>query len=365
MLILTLEIQSTLVRGSLVWFKAGEAPEVIFSDERPVPYRPGIATGRFVQATVKALSESVDAVLARFSAVRRERKAEKFPHHIDHAHYVLSSPWIAVQARTLSIDLGRPIRITRAKVRELLETERAKLSTSAEGPTEVIEEKVFEVRLNGYSIAAWQDKEVRNLEISYALGVAGSGALARFTQACERAVSKRHVSFHSSLLLQYVGMRASMPERDTYTLIHAHGELSDVVVVARGACVFFGSYPTGIRSIVRAVAAATKTDIETAGSFIDLYAEKRLEQGKAAEATPIMEKVGDGWIKQLRDLLEQGKVSAAASPDTVIVARFHREFFAEAFRRAYPQAKAEVKQIDESLYARAIRILESDPTQNV
>jgi cell division ATPase FtsA len=70
-----------------------------------------------------------------------------------------------------------------------------------------------------------------------------------------------------------------MRERDTYTLIHAHGELSDVVVVVRGACVFFGSYPTGIRSIVRAVAEATKTDEEAADSFLALYGEKRLEHG--------------------------------------------------------------------------------------
>jgi len=357
MLILTLEIQSTLVRGSLVWFKAGAPPEIIFSDERSVPYQPDMTTGRFVQATVKALNESVDAVMERFSAARRERKPDGFPRHIDEAHYILSSPWIVCQARTLSVDLGRPTRITPSKVRELLEAERAKLALSAEGPTDIVEEKIFEVRLNGYSIAAWQDKEVQSLEISYALGLAGSGALARFEQACERAVSKRKVRFHSSLLLQYVGLRASMPERDTYTLIHAHGELTDVVAVVRGSCVFFGSYPMGIRSVVRAVAEATKTDIQTADSFLSLYSEKRLEQSKADAVAPDMNKIGADWVRQFRGLLDQGKASVARSADILVVARAHGAYFTEALRQADPQAKVEGKQIDESLYARAIRSL--------
>jgi len=356
MLILTLEIQSTLVRGSLVWWKPDGTPEIVFSDERPVPYQPGIATGRFVQETIKSLGETVDAVLARFSAVRRERKREKFPRHIDEAHYILCSPWMICQARTLSVDLGRPTRITQAKVRELLGSERAKLAASAEGSADVIEEKIFEVRLNGYPVASWQDKEVRNLEISYALGVASSGALIRFEQACERAVPKKRVRFHSSLLLQYVGLRESMPERDAYALIHAHGELSDVVVVDRGACVFFGSYPAGIHSIVRAVAEATKTDEGTADSFLSLYAEKRLEQSKADEAAPIMKKIAGDWVRQFRGLLEQGMISNAPT-DALIVARAHSGFLADAFREAYPSAKVEIREIVENLYARAIRSL--------
>ena len=365
MLILTLEIQSTLARGTLVWWKPDGTPEIAFSDERPVPYQPGIATGRFVQETVKALNETVDAALARLSVIRQERKEEKFPRHIDEAHYILSSPWIAVQARTLSVDLGAPTRITAAKVRELLEAERAKLASAADQPTQIIEEKIFEVRLNGYSMRAWQDKEVRNLEISYALGVAGSGALLRFEQACERAVPKRKVRFHSSLLLQYAGLRATMPEREAYALIHAHGELSDAVIVERGACVFFGSYPMGIHSIVRAVAKATKTDLETADSFLSLYSEKRLERDKAAGAAPIMKKIADDWIKQFRGLLEQGAASEIVPSEAIIVARSHGGFFAEAFKETYPRAKVELKQIDESLYARAIHSLENDPSTKI
>jgi len=79
MLILQLEVQSTLVRGSLVWDKPGEQPEIVFTDERSVPYRPGITTGHFVQTTMKALGELVDAVLMALHDAREKRAHERFP----------------------------------------------------------------------------------------------------------------------------------------------------------------------------------------------------------------------------------------------------------------------------------------------
>jgi len=227
----------------------------------------------------------------------------------------------------------------------------------ASEPTKVIEEKIFEVRLNGYSIVDWPNKEVRNLEISYAIGAVGSGALIRFEQACERAVPRHRMSFHSSLLLQYVGLRASMPEKDSYVLTHVHGELSDVVAVNRGACIFFGSYPGGIRSIVRAVAHATKTDQAAADSFLSLYTDKNLEQGKALAAAPAMKRIGEGWLKEYRDLISQSGASLGTLPNMIVVARFHQGFFAAALREAYPLMHVDTKQIDPSLYARAIHSL--------
>ncbi len=349
-LILTIEVQSSMVRGSLVWLKSGAAkPEVLFIGLRDVPYRPGMKTGRFVQTTMQEVGEVIDAVLQRLYSLRSERAAEHIPRHISEAHYILSSPWMVCQARTLSLPFERDTKVSRAKITSILDDERSRMAPSADGPTEIIEEKIFEVRLNGYPVAAWQDKPARELEISYALGVAGTSSLAHFQEACRRVVGPRRVQFHSSLLLQYVALRETLPERMSYTLIHVHGELTDVVLVDHGACSFFGSYPFGIRSAVRTIAEGAKGDEEAADSLLSLYTEKRLEDKSAAQSADVMKKASDKWIAQFKDILKQGQAESRQSPDTIIAARFHEQFFADSFRTAYPSSRVELLALDSVL----------------
>ena len=346
LLILTLEVQSSLVRSSLVWFKAEAKPEVLFVDSRDIPYRPGTTTGRFVEMTMEALGATIVAASKRAYDLRAERAADHIPSRIGEVHYVLSSPWISCQARMLSSSFDRDTRVTQAKVDSILESERSRLAPSSAGPAEIIEEKIFDVRLNGYSIANWHNKECRQLGISYALGAVGATALADLEQACGAVATGHQVHFHSSLMLQYIALGQLMPDRQSYTLVHIHGELTDVVGVDRGSCFFFGSYPLGIGSIIRAIAAAGKTDAEAAESFLTLYFEGGFEVGDATRSAELIRKATDEWTSGFSMLIRQSGAEDRLPPATIVAARSHDKFFTEALKASYPQSQTEVLFLD-------------------
>ncbi len=340
-LVAIIEIQSSVARTSLAWYRPGMHAHILFIDERPIPYKPNVGSAYFVKTTMKALSESVDAALRRFRILAKDKQRAGLPKHIAETHYVLSSPWIASQARTLSLSFDKTTAITDDKVKEILAAERSKLSPKDSGPLETIEEKIFEIRLNGYAVSEWHGRQAKELEISYAVTVGGTDTVRRLRDAAEKIAGSSNIRFHSSLLLQYIGMRVSMPEKDSYALIHIHGELTDVVIVKHGSCIFFGSYPMGIGTIVRKIAHATKTDGQTADSLLSLFLGGRLDEAAAKDAGPVMQDMMSGWSGEFGKLFRDASADLASVRDAFIISRIHEELFLRSFKAAHPKAHVE------------------------
>lgn len=345
---LMIEIQSSLVRGSLVWVRKGVEPHIMFVDMRNVPHKADADTNYFVKVTVKALGETVAANTKKFISLKPQPGYETMPHKIEEVHYVLSSPWAVSQARTIALSFKFDTKINDAKIHGILDAERSKITPKgSESTTEIIEEKIFDVRLNGYSVADWRNKETRELEVSYAVTAGSITMTKRFREAVDRVVPGRKVHFHSSLLLQYVGLCALMPERHTYTLIHIHGELTDVVVVKDHSCTFFGSYPMGIRTILSKVAKSAKADAGVAESLLTLYVANKLEPENSENLKPVFESLGAGWAAGFQGLFKQGGFRGPIPSDTLIAARTHEGFFVESFVRAYPLSRVKAMNAEE------------------
>lgn len=347
--ILLIEVQSSILRGSVIWLRNGQPPHILFTEGRMIPYKPQVGSLYLIKVTMKGLSDTIDASLTRWSAFKSAKNEgyELMPTSIDEVHYVLSSPWVTSQARTLSVSFEKDTNITADRVSDILKKERTSLVTDDGKTLEIIEEKIFDVRLNGYSISNWAGKQAREIEISYAATVGGTDSTKRFRDAVKQVAKANKTHFHSSLLLQHVGLRMLKPDVDAYTLIHVHGELTDAVVTDHGACVFFCSFPMGIDTIIRKIASATKTDERTADSLLALYLGERLDEANIRSAEPVMNEMLVSWNADFDKLFRNTPLSGALPPYTIIYGRAHEEFFAIGYRKAHMGSKVEVMSIDE------------------
>ena len=341
-LILIIDVQSSVVRGSLVLIRDSQPLDVVFSHEKIVPYRVSGGSPYLIKMSLRAVNEAIEAVLRHLSL---NGHASGLPKKIRAVHYVLSSPWIVSQAKTISVDLPKEGAITQARVMELVEKERATLVPESNKEVTPIEEKVFDVRLNGYSVANWQNREARHVDISFVMSLAGAAMMDRFREACRHVVPARRISFHSSLLLQTIAIERLMPDRTSYTLIHVHGELTDVVSVSHGHCVFFGSYPIGDYTVIRKVAHGMKTDLHAADSLLSLHGAKHVDASERRTGKDVIEDVSKGWSAEL-DKLFAGEAAAAPLREVVISSRGHEEFFVESFKKAHPESQLEILSFD-------------------
>lgn len=342
---LILDIQSSIVRGALVLKRPNDIPEVIYIYSTFIPFKPQVSSGYLVKMTLRAVEETIQAILKELS-LRKTAQHIELPQHISAAHYVLSSPWIVSQAKTISLSFPKETKVTKEKIRSITEEERLKLLGDEANSLSVIEEKVFDVRLNGYSIPSWQGRLAKELEISFVVGVAGTRMIESLRNACLHIVPSGRIDFHSSLFLQNIGIQRVLPDRSTYTIIHVHGELTDVVVMKNHSCVFFGSYPWGVQSVIRKIAHASKTDEQAAESLFTLSLGNNLDASHAASSRKIVDDIADGWVSEYAHMMKLSGLKVL--PDDIIIsARAHEDFFVNTFKNKYPDADVITLEIDQ------------------
>jgi hypothetical protein len=339
---LILDIQSSIVRGSLVLFRHGAVPHILWTRNIDIPHRPHGGSAYLIKMAVKAVE---DICLAAHTYVRDTHGRDPLPTRITVVHFVLTSPWIVSQARTVSHEFEKDTRITRALIADIIKSERARLSSGDPEGLTSIEEKIFDVCLNGYSISEWEGNVAKNLEVSFAVTLAGTRMIKRFARVAARAGAHEPARFHSSLLLQYAGITTAMPLRDPYILVHAHGELTDLVVVDKRSCVLFGSHPIGVNTVIRAVAKARNISDSVADSLLSMSENESLSADRNTADIRAIVGAAANWVKGCKGLMELVPDNCHPT-QAVISSRQHETFFRKAFSEAYPQLKTKVLDAD-------------------
>ncbi len=341
---LIIDVQSSIVRGSLVHVRADAIPTVLYTHNVSVPYMPQGGSSYLIKIALRGVEEIIQAVRAN---IQSGANSEELPRHVSSVHYVLSSPWVVSQAKTISTTFKTDTAISRAYITGMIWEERTKMTLNAADDTRVIEEKVFDVQLNGYSVSSWESKHTKELGISFVVSIAGGRMIDRFISACEGIVHhKDHIQFHSSLFLQHVGIQKIVPDPSNYALVHIHGELTDVAIIHAHSCSFFGSYPFGIQHIVRTIAKRTNTTEDAAESTLNLITKKDIDATKAKKEFAAIEEMKQGWVGEFKKLLKTSPTPEAVPVRVIISARSHEDFFVKSFRSAYPQSAPEVLSIE-------------------
>ena len=336
-----IDIQSSVVRGSLVLIHSDQPPHVIWTTTVLVPYRADGGSAYLVDTTIKAV-ETVSQGARVF--IDDTHAHGPIPKHIARAHCVLSSPWIFSQARTVDQQFAKDTKITRAHVHNIIQEERVRLSQSSSDKMVGIEEKIFDVRLNGYSVSHWEGTTARSLEVSFAVSMASKSIIDRFSAVVTSSGARAsRVDFHSSLLLQHIGMNAIMPveSNDSYVLIHVHGELTDIVAVDGQTCILFGSHPIGIRTIIRQISSELSLADSAVDSAITIYEGGQFDPAHASSDVQSIQRALALWTNNCRtvtDLIPRNHAPQRA----VISSRIHEQLFKSSFMAVYATLKTDI-----------------------
>jgi hypothetical protein len=333
---LILDIQSSIIRASLVHSTPGSIPRIVFTFAKNIHNRPGSGSAKIVHTTLTALKESMGGV---YQFMNLTKHSPEFPKKISDAHFVLSTPWVISQARTIVKKFGNGVEVTEKVILDTISAERKHLVSpdlgDANGLT-IIEEKIFNVRLNGYPVHSWKGKKTTELEISFSVSLAGTHTADLFRETCA-LVPKSKIYFHSSLNLQCVALRQLMPHQSAYTLVHVHGELTDVAVISHNSCVFFGSYPLGVYGVLRKIAKAGNSHLEVADSSINLYMQKSYDGGHPSKDIIAVEEGIRAWSAEFKNLFLTSHPQITLPAHITLCGHAHEDLFARSVKVAYPQ----------------------------
>lgn len=346
-IVLILDVQSSVVRGSLVIVSKIEQPRVIFTHSADINFKSGGPDSVLIKATLDEIRGSIQL-------------AQRFLHHKDNMvqyvgvrrkitsiHYVLSSPWIVSEAKILSKRFEKDTAITQKYICDLIAEDREKMASSTTEPLQVIEQKIFDVRLNDYSLCDWEGKMTKVLDVSFTVSVAGKKMVESFIEQCAHIVHAKRIHFHSSLLLQYIGIEKILEPGQNYCLIHVHGDETDVSIVKQKACIFFGSYSVGVRTIISKIAQLSGLGKQTADSLITLYTGGKLEDEENIKNIQSINIVAKEWFEKLKNILTVPKLEIKPPMSVIITAWTHEDLFVKLIKDAISGVSVYILSIDD------------------
>lgn len=331
-LVLILDVQSSVVRGSLVILNTKYHPQVIFTYSSNINFKAGSEDALLIKATLLGIKDAIQSTLRFIHHKSNFVNYQGVHRKVSAVHYVLSSPWIVSEAKILSKRFEKDTEITQKYICDLIDKDRADLAQNSSEPLVVIEQKIFDVRLNNYSIIDWEHKETKALDVSFTVSVAGKRMIEHFIDQCSDLVRASKVSFHSSLLLQYMGIEKVLEPGQNYCLVHIHGDETDVSVIKQKSCIFFGSFSMGVRTVIEKVASLTNNGKQAAESLLVLYTGEKLETEQNRKNIESIQNAGSEWFKELKKVLTGSGFDIKPPMSVIVTAWSHDDFFVKVLK---------------------------------
>jgi hypothetical protein len=310
---LILEIQSGLINAAIV--SATSTTSVVTSGVSaparilhfvsvPIAGAPHASTSRLLVSMNKALSQALQSL--------------PNVHVVSRADCILSSPWIVSRTKSLTVTFPKDTLITKKLIGTSIVPEREAMLRSAAGngagsahssagdrtATDLtpIEQKIFEIKINGYSTADIAGKKGRELGIYFAVSMSAETIIETIRETVSRHVSPpvaRRMAYHSSILLGYAASRETTGNETSYILSHIHGELSDIALVEKGITTLIASFPFGYSSLIRETSKALGEPLAATRSKIALHAGKSLHREETERVSRAIETVmQERWVDE-------------------------------------------------------------------
>jgi hypothetical protein len=284
MLSLVIEIRSDSVEGSLVHFPN---KDILYGASVPLPQKDESNDESLTVTMLKKLSEL---------CVHISRERSKFTSdQIAEVHYVLSSPWIVSEAKTVHFEHEKEAEVTEATIKKILDDHKKEFVKQYESGMTFVEQKIFSIELNGYPVSDYKGKRAKTLRVAFIHSMSPTKLVKDIDAVVGRALHVHKESYHSSVFLQYLATRIQLGENKEYILVHVHGELTEVIVVKKGSDVYLGSFPFGVATLTRKVSLELGGTLGAADSALTLFEEKKLEEGQHGQVRDVICKLLQEW----------------------------------------------------------------------
>lgn len=286
-LVAIFDIGTSSVSAALVRLSSTQEarPEILATAHDDIPLDHELDFSRFY----KSVAASLEAVARRLSETKAGQPAK--------IYCFLSSPWNASQVRSIKFSKSQPFLFTKKLARELVErdlkafeTTQLKKYREIGSAAELIENKIMQVRLNGYKTEDPFGKKAKELEMQLYFAMASKAFLDAAEYAIHKSYRVAQIAFHSFAFPSLVVARGLVETTEDFLLVDIRGEITDVSLIQGDALVESISFPVGTNALVRYAGKKLGATVLETGSLLRMHAKgslsdtekKRLEKALGA-----------------------------------------------------------------------------------
>jgi hypothetical protein len=177
-----------------------------------------------------------------------------------------------------------------------------------------------------------------------------SNMLNYFIDQCRSVVHHNRIHFHSSLLLQFIGIEEVLEPGKNYCLIHIHGNNTDVSMVEKEACTFFGSFDFGVKDLVEKLTKETGNGMQASDSLLALYVDNKLNNSENKKNIIAIEKISNQWLEELKNILAEQKLDIKPPNSVILNCSTHSECFVKVIKDSVPGVSIYTLSLDDLLH---------------
>jgi hypothetical protein len=304
------DIGSSTVGGALVIFAENTDPCVLYTKRIKMAYQQELNFSRFLEGMVVTLSLVVDDIVK--NGYELLNKVGSHPSRVQDIFCVFSSPWYISQTKTIILNEDKPYIVTQHFIDDLIKrsveqfktSEKAKESIQIENNAEIIEQRIVEIKLNGYETSNPYGKLASKVELSFYTSMISKDVKSKVSKVITESLHERSIQYHSFALSMYSAIRDSQPDVSDYLIFDFGGEVTDVSIVRVGILVQVVSIPFGSNLLVRKLVSMLNTVPEEVVSKLTLYLKNELHESKSAMFEKALLDIETEWNKLTGGILK-------------------------------------------------------------
>lgn len=248
---------------------------------------------KFLKDTTKALEDLLN------------KNQGKFPKKLDEVHLFLASPWFVSERREITYKKqGEKFIVKKHFIDELVLTELKSIeefemkehgSKIGKKP-EILETKIVDTRINGYSTKHPEGKETTALEINFLVSLFSVKVKQSLIDVINTSFEYKNVKFHTFPAMALCVLRESESLPDDFIILDVNGEITDVILVKSGTIAEIISFPLGRNFFWRELSERLGTSMEEAKHTYELFSNKEIQGIYNDKVIKFLEDISKIWI---------------------------------------------------------------------
>lgn len=290
--ILNVDVGSASIGVELLEISDGDLKRVV-TLRKQIEFSKTLNYNKFLKDTEKAVRNVFEALI---------RKTRIRP---DVVHCYLASPWFVSERREINYrESGKDFDVKQSLIDDLTEQEVEQLTDKAQKEyggkigkdPDVLEVKVVDIRLNGYSTNKPANKMASQLDIVLFVSVFP----VKFRDMMKSLVSSNlntdDIKFHSLPCAAMCALRETKDAPDDFTILDINGEITDVVIVKNGSIYEIVSFPLGRNFFWRELSKKMDTNLDETINTYDLYVKKQIHGTINDKIQKFIAEISDLWV---------------------------------------------------------------------
>jgi hypothetical protein len=291
-------IESGKVSGALVAFNKNKNPEELYASEVVLPFQEKLSVDRLELAVISSLKKVVEEL-----AIKGLSKSKG---GVTPSVIIVGSPWYGSENKTITSNEKSPVLIKEALFDKLIsqEVEAFEKSRNLGENAVVLEKKVTNITLNGYTTNSPMGKKARDIRFSLYLSLTSSEFKKKVENAIHHSFSKGVLAWHTFPFVLFGGLQLQNSSKD-FIVVNADAEVSEVLITRNGTLAESVSFPYGTTTFIRRVGDILHSTFEVNLSLFQQYQDGQLSgplKAKIDNALSLLQKDwGDAFGKALHE----------------------------------------------------------------